>query len=250
MTTMRQKGGGMTDKLMPVLVIVSIVLAFAVGFMWQKIANLEKGGVANLGALPAQQPPAPSNGKLSSDQVGTIPQVSATDHILGNKDAKVLLVEYSDLECPFCQRFHPTANQVIEEYGGEVAWVYRHFPLDSLHPKARSAAEASECVAELGGDDAFWTFVDEIFADQTAALSDIAATAAKAGVNKSEVEKCMDSGKYANKVTDQYNGGSSAGVTGTPGNFIITSDWENAWVFPGAVPFESLKPVIDEALAS
>jgi protein-disulfide isomerase len=85
------------------------------------------------------------------------------DHVRGNKDARFLLVEYSDYSCPFCARFHPTAQQLVEEFDGELAWVYRHFPLDQLHPTARSEAEASECVAKLAGEDAFWSFTDALY---------------------------------------------------------------------------------------
>ncbi len=78
------------------------------------------------------------------------------DHIRGNPDAPVTLVEYSDFECPFCKRFHPTVKRIVDEYGGRVRWVYRHFPLDEIHPvKARREAAAAECAAELGGNDAF-----------------------------------------------------------------------------------------------
>jgi protein-disulfide isomerase len=90
--------------------------------------------------------------------------ISEKDHVRGDRDAQIVLIEYSDFQCPFCSRFHPTAQQVVEEFNGQVMWVYRHFPLDSIHPVARKAAEASECVAELGGNDAFWNFVDTIFA--------------------------------------------------------------------------------------
>lgn len=89
-----------------------------------------------------------------------MPAVTNDDHIRGNKDARIKLVEYSDFECPFCQRFHPTMQQVMDKYGDQVAWVYRHFPL-SFHPEAQKAAEASECVAANGGD--FWDYADTLF---------------------------------------------------------------------------------------
>ena len=101
--------------------------------------------------------------KLSSDMVAKLPVVSDQDHIRGNRGAKVTLIEYSDFECPFCARFHPTTLQILDEYGDDVALVYRHFPLDQIHPSARPAAIASECIAELGGEEAFWSFVDEVF---------------------------------------------------------------------------------------
>ena len=91
--------------------------------------------------------------------------VTSADHILGNPQAPVKVIEFSDLECPFCKRFHPTMKQIIEEYGKDsrVAWVYRHFPLDSLHSRARKEAEASECAAELGGNEKFWAYIDPLF---------------------------------------------------------------------------------------
>lgn len=88
--------------------------------------------------------------------------VSDSDHLRGNKDAKIKLVEYSDFECPFCQRFHPTMLQVMGEFDGQVAWVYRHFPL-SFHASAQKAAEASECVAKEKGNDGFWEYTDSLY---------------------------------------------------------------------------------------
>src|SRR3990172_9755410 len=87
------------------------------------------------------------------------------DHVFGNRNADVLMIEYSDTECPFCKQFHQTMHQVMDQYGkdGRVAWVYRHSPIDQLHPKARKEAEAMECANELGGNDAFWKYADRLF---------------------------------------------------------------------------------------
>lgn len=87
------------------------------------------------------------------------------DHVLGNPNADVLIIEYSDTECPFCKQFHETMHQVMDQYGkdGKVAWVYRHSPIDQLHPKARKEAEALECANEQGGNDAFWKYADKLF---------------------------------------------------------------------------------------
>jgi len=245
-----KKGKDLLDRLVPILLVASIGLAFLVGILWQKVVNLEGGGVGSTTQAPggntAAQPQRPTSGKLSEDQVSRIVQVSDDDHIRGNRNAKVFLIEYSDLECPFCSRFHPTAQQVVDEYGGDVAWIYRHFPLDQLHPKARPAAIASECVAEIGGEDAFWSFTDEIFTDQTK-LSDLSSVASSVGVSGGAYENCVNSEKYADKVEGQYQGGLTAGVTGTPGNFIINGKGD-AWLIPGALPFDSLKATIDEAL--
>jgi protein-disulfide isomerase len=101
--------------------------------------------------------------KLSNDQAAKLPKLKDQDHVRGKKDAEVLLIEYSDFQCPYCQRFHPTTLQILKDYSNEVGYVYRHFPLDQLHPYARPAAEASECIKEIGGEDAFWKFADKAF---------------------------------------------------------------------------------------
>lgn len=91
--------------------------------------------------------------------------IDATDHIFGNPNAQVFVIEYSDPECPFCKNFHATMETVMKQYGddGKVAWVYRHFPLDSLHSKARKESEAFECAGELGGNAKFWEYANKLF---------------------------------------------------------------------------------------
>lgn len=95
--------------------------------------------------------------------VANHPALTDKDHVKGNRNAKVVLVEYSDYECPFCERFHPTIVKISEEYKNDVAWAFRHFPL-SFHPYAQKSAEAAECVAKLEGNDAFWEYTDMLFA--------------------------------------------------------------------------------------
>ncbi len=244
---------GLLEKLVPILLLASIILAFVVGILWQKVSQLEGGGAkvsgtttgTDTGSVPTN--PGLAQGKLTEDQVKKIPQISNEDHVRGNKNAKVFLIEYSDFECPFCQRFHPTTQQVLKEYKDDVALVFRHFPLDQIHPKARPAANASECITELGGEEAFWKFADEVFTNQQTALSDLQATAAKVGVDAGKFKTCFDSNKYEDKVNDQYQKGLAAGITGTPGNFIVNDKGE-AWLVPGAYPFDTLKVTIDEAL--
>jgi len=245
-----KKKANYLERFVPILLVASIGLAFVVGILWQKVSNLEGGGVSSRTTTTSgstdNQPQRPTQGQLSEDQAGKIVQVSDDDHIRGNRDAKVFLIEYSDFECPFCSRFHPTAQQVVDEYGGDVAWVYRHFPLEQLHPKARPAALVSECIAELGGEDAFWSFSDSIFSDQTK-LSDLASAAASVGVSGGSYESCVKSEKYADKVDEQYQGGLAAGITGTPGNVVMNQNGD-AWLIPGALPYDQIKLTIDEAL--
>ncbi len=272
----KKSSSGTLEKLLPVLLVVTILLAFAVGALWQKVSFLEQGtgkvvsnttgGTQDGNAPPPPNEPPPS-GKLEEEQVEKIPQVSSFtvdsgegkdtddvqletgDHVRGSGEARVFLIEYSDYECPFCQKFHPTMQRVMEEYGDDVAWVYRHYPLEFLHAKAKPAAEAAECVAELAGNDAFWEYTDKLFEDSPASLNNLEDLAVEVGVNAGEFSSCVDSGRHADKVQEQMDGGSAAGITGTPGTFVVNTNGE-VWLVPGALPFESLKTTIDKALQS
>lgn len=253
-----KKKSSVMEKLVPVLLVLSIGLAFLVGTLWQKVQSIEQGGTrtATTGTTgtagsPDQGDTAPAraaSGKLPENQASKIPEISDDDHVRGSSNAEVFIIEYSDFQCPFCQRFHPTAQQALDEYGDDVAWVYRHFPLDTIHPNARPAAQASECAAELGGNDTFWAFTDAIFADQTK-LNDLASYATQAGLNVSSFNSCVESDRYADRVEQDYQEGLAAGVTGTPGSFVVNQKGE-VWYIPGAVPYDSLKVTIDEALQS
>lgn len=109
--------------------------------------------------------PVPDNVKtLNGDVVENfnVPPVTDSDHIFGNAQGKIALIEYSDYECPYCQRFHPTAQQLVEN-NSDLMWVFRHFPLDNIHKDARPLAIASECVAKVAGNDAFWKFTDAVY---------------------------------------------------------------------------------------
>jgi protein-disulfide isomerase len=242
---------GLLEKSVPVLLVLTVVLAVLVGVLWQKVAGLEKGSTAN--GLPAEVAGPDATGKLPEEIAKKVEKPSDKDHLRGSLDAQIFLIEYTDLECPFCKTFHPTAQQALDEYGDKITWVYRHFPLDQIHTKADKEAEAAECAFELGGNDAFWKYVDKIYAvtpsNNGLDLTKLPTYAGQIGLKSADFKTCLDSGKYAEKVESQYQSGLTAGVTGTPGNFIMNSKGE-VWVIPGAVPYEQLKPVIDEALKS
>lgn len=153
--------------------------------------------------------------------------VKATDHLLGNPDAKIVLMEYADLECPACKYFDPILQQVMTDYGksGEVAWVFRNFPIKELHPKAPHEAEAAECVAELGGNQKYWNFINKIY-DVTPANNgldpaQLPIIAAGVGVDKDQFNTCLNSGKKTAIVQADYDSGVTAGVGGTPTSYLI-----------------------------
>lgn len=154
--------------------------------------------------------------------------ISIEDHILGNPDANIILVEYSDTECPYCKNYHVTMKQVMDEYGkdGKVSWVYRHFPIKSLHPSAPMQAEVTECVAKEKGEDVFWKFLASVYEAPRAVgtqLSDTAlyALVAKAGANSISVKKCVSDKTFTEKITASYNEALEAGASGTPYSILF-----------------------------
>ena len=164
------------------------------------------------------------------------------DHIRGNVDGPIYVVEYSDYECPFCARHPPTMQSVIDN-NDNVGWVYRHFPL-GFHASAQPTAEASECVYELGGDDAFWKFTDIVF-ERGADAAKIQEYADAAGVDGAKVKSCLDAGKYTDYVTAQMAEGSTAVVNGTPGNIVVNSKTNETRLVSGAQPLASFQSAID-----
>lgn len=163
------------------------------------------------------------------------------EHVRGDINAPITIVEFSDFQCSFCSKFHPTMIQVMQNYQGQVKWIYKHFPLDSIHPQARPAAEASECAAE---QNKFWEFADGLFESQSrfgqTLYKDLAS---QFGLDMSQFEDCISSRKYKDKVEQDFQQGRALGVSGTPGSFI------NGQSVPGAVPYESLKLTIDQILS-
>ena len=181
-----------------------------------------------------------------------VPAVSADDHILGNPNAKVIIVEYSDFECPFCKDFHNTMHTIIDEYGpsGDVAWVYRHFPITQLHSKSIKEAEASECAAELGGNKGFWSFEDKIFeitpSNNGLDLDQLPTIAMDIGLDPVAFKSCLDSGRYTSKVQKQLDEVTAAGGRGTPHSVIFVGDQQAS--IEGAQPIKAMRRVIETLL--
>ncbi len=198
-------------------------------------------------ARQAAAAPSPSDDSFAEAPTGDVAPVSDKDHVRGDKNAAVTLIEHSDFQCPFCNRFHPTMQQVMDQYKGKVRWVYRHFPLNSIHPDAQKAAEASECAAEQGK---FWEMADKMFEKQALGLgvAQLSGYAKEAGVKDvKKFETCLSSGKYAQRVAADLQSGESAGVTGTPGTFVVPKDGDPQLI-PGALPFSSVQQMIDSIL--
>ena len=174
--------------------------------------------------------------------------LSQDDHVLGNPNAPVTIIEFSDIDCPFCKTFDATMRQIMAEYGndGKVSWVYRHFPLDSLHPNARAKAESSECVAALGGNEAFWKYLGFLF-ERDETVADLSAIAVEVGVDKTAFESCVAAKQYAQNVSDDSDAAVAAGAGGTPYTVVIAPNGEKA-VVNGAQPYAVVKQIIETAL--
>lgn len=182
----------------------------------------------------------------------SVAPVTEEDHILGNPNAPIVIVEYSDFDCPFCKQFHDTMHRIMAEYGeeGSVAWVYRHFPINQLHPNAERLAAASECVAELGGNDAFWSFANLIFNERSQnELTDISQLpdfAERSGVSRSAYNTCVEEGRYTEEIKSDIQAAIEAGARGTPYSVLMAGGQQG--IISGARPYNEIKQMIDTVL--
>ncbi len=204
--------------------------------------NKPNGAVLGAGVIKANQP-----------QEVKVSPVLSTDHLLGNPNAKVVMIEYSDTDCPYCQVFMPTMKRIMDEYGkkGDVAWVYRHF---TVHPKAPYEAQATECAAELGGNDAFWKYLDLLFSKKDFTQNpykgldptELPPLASSIGLNQTAFTKCLNSKKYESKVQGQYQEAIQSGGEGTPHTILASGD--KKIFIKGAQPYENVKASIEQLL--
>jgi len=193
----------------------------------------------------------------TDDRLIELPQaeilpITDADHVRGPegvnpRNADVFLVEYSDYKCGFCGRFHSTVMDILDEYDGRVAWVYRHTP---YQPGGKEAAVASECVAELAGKDAFWEYTDLALTNQSKQNTEWhIATAVELGADKDAFTACLTSGKYDALIAAQTENSQEMGGQGTPHNVLLTKEGR-ILPFPGAQPKEEVKKFIEITLAT
>ncbi len=169
-------------------------------------------------------------------------QLPRTEHFLGGANAKVVMVEYSDFQCPACGAAEPTVREVINAYGDKIKFVYKHFPLTNIHTNAQKAAEASECAS---AQEKFWEMHSRLFENQQALrISDLKNYAQQIGLNTTSFSQCLDGGAGATNVKADFNEGLAEKVRATPTFFI------NGRKIEGGVPFGEFKTVIDQELAA
>ena len=192
--------------------------------------------------------------RVANEKAKNVRRVSRQrDHIYGNPAAEISLIEYSDFECPYCKSFHTRVKPVVETYGGRVNWVYRHFPLNIHNPGAQKQAEASECANELGGNEAFWKYADAIYARTKSngkgfPINKLVPLAKEIGLDETEFQSCLKSGRYTERVQEDLAEGSRIGITGTPGNILLNNETGEVSVLKGAVQAKVLKANISRML--
>src|SRR5215831_8261152 len=159
----------------------------------------------------------------------------------GSEKAPVTIVKFEDFQCPFCNQVQPTFNQLLSRYQGKVRLVHKDFPLESLHPQARQAAEAARCAYEQGK---FWEYHDKLYANSPkASADDLKNYAKEVGLNVDSFDRCLVSWKYKAVVQQDLNEGTQLGLSGTPTFFI------NGREISGNQPLTAFEAIIDEELA-
>ncbi len=223
------------------IVIAGTLIAAAVYFGQVGPKQLPAGDVA--GVQSDADTPTPQAPSLA------VRPIASDDHIRGSENAKITILEYSDLECPFCKVFHESMAQLLRDYPDDVRWVYRHAPLEQLHQKAFAEANAAECAADQGK---FWEFTDVIFStthsNDFINLDDLPEYARQAGVeNIAQFEACVAGDLHRDKIEADLQDGIAAGLRGTPFNMIIFADGTKQQL-GGGVPYERLKATVEPLL--
>lgn len=234
----------MSDKF---LLPVSIIMA----------GLLVGGGVYFNGKIARDNPTIIQDQKLKSENLASVlREIDVNDHMLGSPKARVVVIEYSDTECPFCKMFHSAMLTIMQEYGKDekVAWVYRHFPMAEIHSKSAKEAEAQECAGELGGNSKFWEYTNKIYevtpSDDKLEFSELTKIATEVGLSSTTFNTCLASGQYAPRVNLDVQNARELGALGTPYSIIIDTKTLDHYPIEGAYPYAQLKNVIDLILQS
>lgn len=230
------------EKIIPILLVLSIGLAFMVGILWEKVGNLEKGstGTTANAANPAAIPTTPP---VSIDKAGGVGKLP----ILGDPNAKVTMIEFADFRCPFCEQFFSqTMPQIMQNYvnTGKVKFAFRNYAF--LGPSSIVAADAAECANDQGK---FWDFHDYLYKNQPSEsdtsmynTDTLTKAAVSLGMDGTKFSACLNNKSDDAKVQQDLSDGTKAGVNGTPAFFI------NGTFINGAAPYSNFQAAIDAAL--
>ena len=202
--------------------------------------------VAVYASMPKTSPTDTGNAAL-------VRAVGASDHILGNPAAPVMIVEYSDFDCTYCKDFHETLHQIIANEGssGKVAWVFREFPLTEIHPNAFSHARAAECIAKTTGNDAFWKFATALFKNQPIDPTRYSAIASSIGITGDAFAACYASAAATvdARITADRQNALDIGAEGTPYSLILVKG-KAPVVMNGGYPYAAVQQLVEQALES
>ncbi|MCX6788133.1 MAG: thioredoxin domain-containing protein [Candidatus Kaiserbacteria bacterium] len=206
------------------------------------------GGIIIAGALYVSMP---KTSRTDTGDSALVRPVSASDHILGNPAAPVLIVEYSDFDCTYCKDFHETLHQIIANEGasGKVAWVFREFPLSELHPNAVAHARAAECVAKTAGNDAFWKFATTLFKNQPVDPMRYSALASSIGITGDAFAACYASAATSvdARITADRQNAFDIGAEGTPYSLILVKG-KTPVIMNGGYPYAAVQELVRQAL--
>jgi len=215
------------------------------------------GGIYLNGKITKESPTVTQQQQIASENLADIIRpIDANDHILGSSKARVLVVEYSDTECPYCKNFQTTMLSIMKDYGdnGQVAWVYRYYPIAELHPKSAKEAEAAECAASLGGNSKFWEYVDKIYeitpSNNDLDPKELTNTAVGIGLSSVDFNTCLDSGQFTPRVNFDIKNAEELGASGTPYSVVIDTKNNKYYPIEGAYPYDQVKSIIDLILQS
>jgi protein-disulfide isomerase len=170
---------------------------------------------------------------------------NAADHIVGSPSAPIVLIEYSDFQCPYCSLIYPTLKRIVDESKGQIAWVYREFPLTSIHPQALPAANAAECIAKQLGNDGFWKYADTIFNNQAKLTPEYSASvAAGLGADMKAYNTCISTSEFGKVIDADTAEAEGAGGSGTPFTVVLNTKTGKAAPVSGALPYAQIMAVI------
>jgi protein-disulfide isomerase len=184
--------------------------------------------------------------------------IDESDYATGKTNSKVIVLEYSDSECPFCAQLHPTLEKLKTEYNSKVAFVYRYFPLTQIHKNAFDEAKAIYCVGKLEGSEKRDSYIDKIFSEKLSKQNMVfpagrkESIAKELGISESAFSSCLNANETSNVITSSIQDGVAAGVQGTPATFILIKNkkgYDVVSMVDGARPYDYIKAAIDEALA-
>lgn len=230
-------------------IAIVIAGAFIAGAIYASGGGFTQKATPTTSVKPATQTTAPAAGEPAAPAEITFAEITDEDQITGATNPKVTLLEYSDLECPFCRQFHPTVKKLLEEFPDDLRVVYRHFPLESIHPRARNAAIASECAGDQGK---FWEYIDYVFTNTTTGTdleeAKLIEYGPLAGVpNQTAFTTCIQEKPYDDLVTEQVADAQGAGARGTPYSILIGPDGTKTPI-SGAQPYEAVKAQVTKIL--